>query len=140
MDHFATIFVHCDNHDFRCKRKVLLRPLEQLLQNYPSATPDNATTLKLQQQVLDIATTFKSGCNICTFFATSFVCCDNHKYCCKRKMLFLPLEKMLHKHRIATLDIAIVVNLLHYVQLLSQPLELVAIYAHFRHCFCTLQQ
>jgi hypothetical protein len=30
-------------------------------------------------------------------------------------MLLLPLENMLHKHRIATLDIAIVVNLLHYV-------------------------
>jgi hypothetical protein len=32
MDHFATIFVHCDNHDFHCKSNVLLLPLEQLLQ------------------------------------------------------------------------------------------------------------
>jgi hypothetical protein len=47
MVRFATIFVHCDNHDFRCKRNVLLLPLEQLLQNYPSATSDIATTLKL---------------------------------------------------------------------------------------------
>jgi hypothetical protein len=38
MDRFTTIFMHCDNHDFRCKRNVLLLPLEQLLQNYPSAT------------------------------------------------------------------------------------------------------
>jgi hypothetical protein len=47
MDHFATFFVHCDNHDFRCKRKVLLRPLEQLLQNYSSVTADIAATIKL---------------------------------------------------------------------------------------------
>jgi hypothetical protein len=45
MDRFATIFMHCDNHDYRCKRKVLLLPLEQLLQNYPSAKADIATTL-----------------------------------------------------------------------------------------------
>jgi hypothetical protein len=30
MDHFAAIFLHCYNHDFLCKRKVLLLPLEQL--------------------------------------------------------------------------------------------------------------
>jgi hypothetical protein len=47
MDRFATIFMHCDNHDFHCKRNVLLLPLEQLLQNYPSATTDIATTLFL---------------------------------------------------------------------------------------------
>jgi hypothetical protein len=44
---FCHFFVHCDNHDFRCKRKVLLRPLEQLLQNHPNATADIATTIFL---------------------------------------------------------------------------------------------
>jgi hypothetical protein len=47
MDRFATFFVLCDNHDFRCKRKVLLRPLEHLLQNHPNATTNIATTIFL---------------------------------------------------------------------------------------------
>jgi len=29
--------------------------------------------------VLLIATTFKSGCNLCTFFATLLVRCNNHE-------------------------------------------------------------
>jgi hypothetical protein len=64
MVRFATIFVHCNNHDFCCKRKGLLLPLDQLLQNQHNVTPDIVTTLNLLYQVLVIATTFKSGCNI----------------------------------------------------------------------------
>jgi hypothetical protein len=42
--------------------------------------------------VLVIATTFKSGCNLCTFFVTLLVLCNNHDFRSKRKMLLLPLE------------------------------------------------
>jgi hypothetical protein len=28
---FSTVFVHCDSHDFHCKRMMLLLPLEKLL-------------------------------------------------------------------------------------------------------------
>ena len=32
----ATVFVHCDNHDFRCKKQCYLLPLKkmQLIDNY----------------------------------------------------------------------------------------------------------
>jgi hypothetical protein len=32
----ATVFVHCDNHDFRCKKRSYLLPLKkmQLIDNY----------------------------------------------------------------------------------------------------------
>jgi hypothetical protein len=46
MHLFATLFVRCNNHDFRCKRKMLLLSLEQLLQNVPSGSLDITTSVK----------------------------------------------------------------------------------------------
>jgi hypothetical protein len=45
MERFATLLLHCDNHNFRCNKKMLLLPLEKLLQIHHNVTPDITTAL-----------------------------------------------------------------------------------------------